>query len=132
MIPFHIDPHSGLPIYRQVMDQVKYAAASGVLSAGDRLPSIRELARSLSVNPTTIVKAYGELAREGVVEIKHGRGVFVAGRRGEVSKAVRDEAMRRLVRNFLFEAARIGADTAEIIKHIESEIGSLTAEDKDE
>ena len=75
---YQIDPHSGLPVYRQVMDQTKHYIASGALVTGDQLPSIRDLATSLSVNPATIVKAYNELQNEGVMEIKQGKGAFVS------------------------------------------------------
>src|SRR5210317_1011212 len=95
---YQIDPHSGLPVYRQVMDQTKHYIASGALVAGDQLPSIRELATRLSVNPATIVKAYNELQNEGVMEIKQGKGAFVSdglpekeipGRRLQVSRIAR-------------------------------------------
>jgi GntR family transcriptional regulator len=78
MLHFQLSIHSGVPVYRQLMDQIRHYVASGVLAPGDQLPSIRELARFLAVNPTTIVKAYGELAHDGVIEIRHGRGAFVA------------------------------------------------------
>ena len=76
MLHLQIDPHSGVPVYRQMMDQVKYYAASGILKTGDQLPSIRELARALSVNPRTAEKAYGELQQEGVVELRQRGGAF--------------------------------------------------------
>ena len=72
MLYFQLNVHSGVPVYRQLMDQIRHYVAAGAL------PSIRELAKSLAVNPTTIVKAYGELAHEGVILIQHGRGAFVA------------------------------------------------------
>lgn len=75
---FHIDPSSGTPIYRQIVDQVKQAAAGGVLQPGQRLPATRDLAVELAVNPNTIVKAYQVLELEGVIELPRGRGAFVA------------------------------------------------------
>lgn len=77
---YHIDPSSGTPIYRQLADQVRQAVASGVLRTGDRLPSVRELAVELAVNPNTIAKAYQELEREGVIETPRGKGSFIADR----------------------------------------------------
>ncbi len=78
-LPFiHLDPSSGVPIYRQVMDRVRAYAAAGVIRPGDQLPSIRALAHGLGVNPTTVVKAYTELEHAGLIERRHGRGVFVA------------------------------------------------------
>lgn len=75
---FHIDPSSGTPIYRQIFDQVRQAVAGGTMRPGDRLPSVRDLAVELAVNPNTIAKAYQELEREGVIETPRGRGSFIA------------------------------------------------------
>jgi GntR family transcriptional regulator len=73
-----INPSSGVPVYRQIMDQIRYYVASGQLASGERLPSIRELAAELHINPTTIVKAYTELEHGGDIEMIHGKGAFVA------------------------------------------------------
>ena len=91
MLHIQIDPHSGIPVYRQVMDQVKYYAASGTLKVGAQLPSIRELSKALSVNPTTVVKAYTELQHEGVIEMKQGKGAFLA----EVEERMTERERRR-------------------------------------
>jgi GntR family transcriptional regulator len=72
-----VDPHSGVPVYRQLMDQVKLHIASGVLQPGDELPSTRALSAELGVNPMTISKAYGYLEREDVVERRPGRPLVV-------------------------------------------------------
>lgn len=97
----HIDPASGPPIYRQIADQVRQAVASGVLRAGDRLPSVRDLAVELAVNPNTVAKAYQELERDGVIETPRGRGSFVADRDHAMAEAARlrlfGEAAERLV-----------------------------------
>ncbi|HWI65472.1 MAG TPA: GntR family transcriptional regulator [Symbiobacteriaceae bacterium] len=89
---YHIDPSSGTPIYRQLVDQVRQAVASGVLRAGDRLPSVRDLAIELAVNPNTIAKAYQELERESVIETPRGKGSFIADRDHKVSE---DERLRQ-------------------------------------
>lgn len=97
----HIDPSSGTPIYRQIVDQVRQAVASGVLRPGDRLPSVRELAVELAVNPNTIAKAYQELERDGVIETPRGKGSYVADRgtglAPEEQKRQFSEAVDRLV-----------------------------------
>lgn len=97
----HIDPSSGTPIYRQIIGQMRQAVASGVLRAGDRLPSVREMAVELAVNPNTIAKAYQELERDGVIITPRGKGSFVADREGELDQAERlqqlGEAMDRIV-----------------------------------
>lgn len=69
-----IDERSGVPVYRQIMDQIKYYVAGGTLRPGDQIPSIRELANAMAVNPTTVVKAYSELEAEGIIEKRHGKG----------------------------------------------------------
>jgi GntR family transcriptional regulator len=73
-----VDPHSGVPVYRQLMDQVRFQIASGVLEPGDELPSTRTLSAELGVNPMTISKAYSYLERDGVVERRPGRPLVVS------------------------------------------------------
>lgn len=75
---FYVDPGSGVPIFRQLMDQVKLHIASGLLGPGDELPSIRSLSVPLGVNPMTISKAYNLLVRDGVLERRAGRPLVVA------------------------------------------------------
>lgn len=73
------NPNSGIPIYLQLMDQVKHAVATGALQPGDQLPGIRPLAEEMVINPNTVAKAYRELEHEGVIELRHGAGAFVSG-----------------------------------------------------
>ena len=74
---FFVNPQSGVPVYRQIMDQVKEVVRAGGLKPGDKLPSLRELAQRLGVNPLTVGKAYDILSEEGVVDKQQGRGVFI-------------------------------------------------------
>jgi len=92
-IVFTINTGSAAPIYRQVADQVRMAVASGRLSVGEALPSVRALAEDLVINPNTVAKAYGDLMREGLIESRAGRGVFIAQKRKVFS---REEGWRRL------------------------------------
>jgi GntR family transcriptional regulator len=112
----HIDPHSGLPVYRQIIDQIKYYIASGTLKESQQLPSVRELAQRLSVNPTTIVKAYAELEHEEAIEIRHGRGAFVARQNTTASDFQKDRVVRRLARQLAVESMQIGASHDLILK----------------
>lgn len=121
MLHFQINPHSGVPVYRQLMDQVKYYASSGALSSGDKLPSIRVLAKSLAVNPTTIVKAYSELEHAGVIEMRHGKGAFLAESAGKLSARERQRELSRLARQFAVEAVQLGIGKDELFQAIESE-----------
>jgi len=75
---FRPNPTSGVPIYLQLMEQVKHAVATGALKAGEQLPGIRRVAEDLVMNPNTVAKAYRELEHEGVIELRHGSGAFIA------------------------------------------------------
>jgi GntR family transcriptional regulator len=72
-----VDPNSGLPVYRQIIDQVRRMMVSGRLAPGERLPSIRDLAMQLHINPLTVGRAYGDLEREGLIEMRRGLGMYV-------------------------------------------------------
>ena len=76
---FRPNPSLGVPIYLQLMEQVKHAIETGALQPGDQLPGIRPLAEELVINPNTVAKAYRELEHDGVLELRHGAGAFVAG-----------------------------------------------------
>ncbi len=88
---FRLNPSSGIPIYLQLMEQVKHAVETGALHEGDQLPTIRKLAEDLVMNPNTVARAYRELEHEGVLEVKHGSGAFIkesaAGRSRLIHKA---------------------------------------------
>lgn len=129
---FQIDVRSGLPVYRQLMDQVRYYIASGVLKAGAQLPSIRELAQRLSVNPTTIVKAYSELEHEKVIELRRGKGAFVAE---QVRQSAGDceAALRKSARQLAVEATQLGVgvqDAVRIVREEFAELGRGSASEK--
>ncbi|EEG76413.1 GntR family transcriptional regulator [Dethiobacter alkaliphilus] len=108
---YYVDPHSGVPIYVQLKEQVKKAVAGGVLKPGEQLPSVRELALKLTVNPNTVAKVYQELEREGVIRVARGLGTFVAEREedfGGVQEAALDKALETL----FVEAYQLGASPA--------------------
>ena len=83
---FQLDTKSGVPIYRQIIEQVKYTIARGELEPGDRLPTVRQLAVDLSVNPNTVVRAYRELEIAGVLDTQQGSGTFVGKERPEIAE----------------------------------------------
>src|SRR5580658_3835590 len=113
-ILFHANPTSGVPIYRQIMEQVLLLVASGRLSAGDLLPSVRQVARELQVNPMTVSKAYSLLERDGVVELVRGHGMRVIGRNiRQKQTADRDEVVR-LVRRLVKRGRAAGLSAEEI------------------
>jgi GntR family transcriptional regulator len=122
MLHLQINPNSGVPVYRQVMEQIKYYVASGLLAPGAQLPSIRSLATSLAVNPTTIVKAYTELQHADVVEIKQGKGAFVSESAGGLSETQLHEALKQLARQLAVEAAQMGASAELVMKVVQEEL----------
>ena len=122
MLHFQIDPHSGIPVYRQIMEQVRYYVAGGLLKVGERLPSIRELARLLHVNPTTVVKAYTELQHEGVIEMKQGKGAFVAEAGEKMTQRERRKVLERLARQMMVEARQMGAPPELVRRVVEEQL----------
>jgi GntR family transcriptional regulator len=106
---YHVDPHSGIPIYIQLKEQIKKAAASGLLSEGQQLPSVRDLALKLTVNPNTVAKVYQELERDGVIETARGLGTFIAGRKGDFG-AEQEAALDRALENLMVEAYQLTVD----------------------
>src|SRR6266568_7633697 len=88
---FRPNPSLGVPIYLQLMEQVKHAIETGALHPGDQLPGIRPLAEELVMNPNTVAKAYRELEREGVIDLRHGSGAFVSRnpRAGKIADTLR-------------------------------------------
>jgi GntR family transcriptional regulator len=105
---------STVPIYRQIVDQVAHAATTGVLKPDDQLPSVRELAERLVLNPNTVARAYGQLVREGVAEARQGRGVFVVERRQVYSDAERRRRLEAAVDRLVSEAVALNADPAAV------------------
>src|SRR6202011_976092 len=93
MITMQLDSKSGVPIYRQIQDQIRYGIASGLLSPGEQLPTVRALAVELAVNPNTVIKAYTELEREGILTTEQGTGTFVAGQQPAAMSGEKREAM---------------------------------------
>ncbi|MBX3132613.1 MAG: GntR family transcriptional regulator [Gemmatimonadaceae bacterium] len=117
-----IDPRSPVPIYAQIADRVRVAIASGELTEGDALPSVRALAGSLRVNPATVVQAYRELEREQIVEMRQGAGTFIAAVGTETKSRERGAAARRLVQQMLAEAARLGLSHNDIQNAVNREL----------
>jgi GntR family transcriptional regulator len=112
---FRIDPTSRLPIYRQLVGQLREAVARGRLQPEARLPSVRELSRVLVVNPNTVARVYTELEREGVLNTRPGLGVFVARPKAELTKRVRKERLLELLDRFLTEAVHLGFSSEDLL-----------------
>lgn len=121
MIQFRLNPQSGVPIYRQIQDQILHGIASGQLGPGEQLPTIRSLAVELSVNPNTVIKAYMELERAGVVTTEQGSGTFIGPRLPSPLRAAERRAkLESLCSEFLAEAARYGFTVDDVVSAIEA------------
>ena len=131
-----IDPSSGLPVYRQIMDQVRRMIVAGRLAPGDRLPSIRELAAMLQINALTVGKAYGELEHDGAIEMRRGLGMFVRAARARPNNAqkkaqeVVPPSVAESARRFVLEAAQAGLSRAETLKEAEDAWRELVEVDR--
>lgn len=111
---FIIESASRVPIYRQLVAQIREAIARGRMKADERLPSVRELSRQLVINPNTVARVYTELEREGILNTRPGLGVFVAQPRNELTKRVRRERLTTLVDGMLTEAVHLGFTGEEV------------------
>src|SRR5579863_9684222 len=109
-----VDPRSGVPIYLQIIEQVKRSVALGVLGAGEQLPTVKQLALDLTVNPNTIARAYRELEREGVIETAVGRGSFVRADGLEASPKAANDIGRDALNTALREARSVGLTADEV------------------
>jgi GntR family transcriptional regulator len=116
-----VDPRSGVPIYVQIVDQVRHAVGIGGLRPGERLPTVRGLAGDLAVAPNTVVKAYNELQRMGVVESRPGVGTVVAAGVEEVDRGRRIEEVFGRLRALVRDAAALGISEDELWARLDAE-----------
>jgi GntR family transcriptional regulator len=119
---FRPNPSSGVPIYLQLMEQVKHAVETGVLRPGDQLPGIRALAEQLVVNPNTIAKAYRELQHEGVIDLRHGSGAFISQGDGVGRRPVLVRAVQPLVSGLIERLRARGLTDDEIRRLFDAEL----------
>ena len=117
-----IDPRSPTPLYAQIAGRVRVAVAAGELRPGESLPSVRQLAARLRLNPATVVQAYRDLEAEGFVEMRQGAGTFVREVLAERRAAERSKQAAELVRHMVAEAGRLGLSTRELVPAIEREL----------
>jgi GntR family transcriptional regulator len=113
---FRLDGHSGVPVYRQLIDQVQAAVASGVLASGDQLPTVRQVAVDLAINPNTVSRAYREMEIRGMLDTQQGTGTFVADRKVEYSKDERERMLGQLVGEFVSRAGAAGFTLKQLMK----------------
>jgi GntR family transcriptional regulator len=119
-ISFLVDPESGVPIYRQIIQQIEYAILSGRMKPGDKLPTIRSLAIDLRINPNTIAKAYGELEIRGILITQVGSGTYVSDKKPVQEEDERNRKIREVIGRFVQELRNLGVGKKEIKKLIEN------------
>jgi GntR family transcriptional regulator len=129
---FRTNPALGVPIYLQLMEQVKHAIETGALRPGDQLPGMRPLAEELVINPNTVAKAYRELEHEGVIELRHGAGAFVAGNpQAKTKKTDNLRAAQGLVAGLIEKLRARDVTEDEIRRLVEAELaGRRTGGDR--
>jgi GntR family transcriptional regulator len=120
---FHLDMKSGVPVYRQIIDQVLGALASGRVSGGTQLPTVRQVAVDLSINPNTVVRAYRELELRGIVRTQQGIGTFIQPNRVEPDEAERQRLLSELVGEFMARAGAMGFSADEVIARAHEFVG---------
>ena len=113
---FRLDSHSGVPVYRQLIDQVQAAIATGVLAVGDQLPTVRQVAVDLVINPNTVLRAYREMEIRGTLDTQQGSGTFIADKKIEYSKIERERQLGQLVGEFVSRAGSAGFTVEQLIK----------------
>src|SRR4051812_38670790 len=116
---FRLDLHSGVPVYRQIIDQVSGGIAAGALAGGDQLPTVRQLAVDLSVNPNTVIRAYRELEIRGVLETQQGTGTFIGHQKLEPDNAERQRRLSQLAGESMARAGAAGFTVEELIEQLE-------------
>jgi len=119
MIKFVLDPKTGIPFYRQIIDQIKYGIASGNLKAGEQLPTVRALAVELKVNLNTITKAYKELEIQNILETQQGSGTFIGKINISIPAKEKSKKLESICNEFLTIAFSYGFSTEEIINELQ-------------
>ena len=111
---FRLDSHSGVPVYRQIIDRVLGGIAAGTLTAGQQLPTVRQVAVDLSINPNTVVRAYRELEIRGVLETQQGTGTFISQQKVKHDEVERQRQLAQLVGEFVSRAGAAGFTIEEL------------------
>jgi GntR family transcriptional regulator len=113
---FAIDNKSGVPFYRQIIEQIKFGIASGELGSGDRLPTVRQLAVDLSINPNTVVRAYRELEIEGILNTQQGSGTFVGNEKPEIDRLEKQRMLDQIITDLTARASSYGLTLDDVLE----------------
>ncbi|MGA2268598.1 MAG: GntR family transcriptional regulator [Bryobacteraceae bacterium] len=115
---FRLDLRSGVPVYRQIIDQVMAGIAAGALAGGDQLPTVRQAAVDLSINPNTVVRAYRELEIRGVLETQQGTGTFISHQKVKCDEVERQRRLNQLVGEFVSRAGSAGFTVRDLLEQL--------------
>jgi GntR family transcriptional regulator len=116
---FRLDEHSGVPVYRQLIDQVLAARAAGVLAGGDQLPTVRQVAVDLAINPNTVARAWRELEIRGIIETQQGTGTFLSHQKVEGTEVQRRRQLDRLIDDFVARAGAAGFSINDLLEQLQ-------------
>ncbi|MCU1236594.1 MAG: transcriptional regulator, GntR family [Candidatus Solibacter sp.] len=116
---FRLDSQSGVPVYRQIIDQVLGGMSAGNLKAGTQLPTVRQVAVDLSINPNTVVRAYRELEIRGVLETQQGTGTFISQQKVKSNEVERRRQLGQLVTEFVSRAGASGFTVEELVEELQ-------------
>lgn len=122
---FRLNPSSGVPLYLQLIEQIKHALETGAIRMGDQLPSVRQMAEDLVINPNTVARAYRELQHEGVIELKHGSGAFI--RDAIVPRARLMQKASTVVKSTIDRLESLDLSEDEIRRLVENELATRRA-----
>jgi GntR family transcriptional regulator len=122
MIKFALHPKTGIPFYRQIIDQIRYGIASGNLATGEQLPTVRALAVELKVNLNTVAKAYKELEIQHILETQQGTGTFISASENKVFESERQHKLQSITREFTTAAHSYGFTIDELIDELKNQI----------
>jgi GntR family transcriptional regulator len=125
-----IDTRSRVPLFQQLVFEVKAQLARGEIAVGDRLPSVRELARELTINPNTVVRAYELLESEGVIVRRQGAGCFVTGKASALTAGRRNARLDELVQQLVIEAHHLGFEPDAVRAAVERRLGATVARER--
>jgi len=120
LIEFKLDPKSGVPFYRQIIDQIRYGIATGSLKVGEQLPTVRALAVELKVNLNTVIKAYKELEIQKILETQQGTGTFIGGVKVNISEKERKGKLESICTEFTNIASSYGFTVKELINELKN------------
>ncbi len=113
---FRLDTHSGVPVYRQLIDQVQAGIATGMLSPGAQLPTVRQVAVELAINPNTVLRSYREMEIRGILDTQQGTGTFIADKQVAPAPEERERQLAQLTGEFVSRAGAAGLTVGELIE----------------